>query len=176
MPNYRQKQAVIDLAITSHRFNQVVYDNGETERTIWSKDDDVRNETRLAISRLTENQVIEIPFANLIISRNSLFRAMQDVEKGRTSKTVNSPIEVWGLEGNQNYQLTDGYHRVFVYLIFGSKSVQAEIIGRGYSDYWTIATLHDRFQYNPTLKFQGLENLADEEILEDLKNKLRPLS
>lgn len=38
-PNYRQQEAVIDLAITSRRFNQVVYDNGERERILWSKDE-----------------------------------------------------------------------------------------------------------------------------------------
>lgn len=116
-----------------------------------------------------ENQIIEIPLSDLIISRDSLFKAMNDISRGRVSKTQDL-IHVW--ENENKYQLVDGYHRVFEYILSNQKSVQAEVIGRGYSDYWATVHPEQQFQYNPNTPYHGLEDLADEEILEELKQKL----
>jgi hypothetical protein len=116
-----------------------------------------------------ESKVIIVPFTDLIASHRGLMRAMNDIDRGRISKTQ-GPIHVWQTE--KGPQLVDGYHRVFAYLLFGKKEVQAEIIGSGYTDYWASVRPDDLFEYLPNAPYQGLENLADEEILEEMKQKL----
>lgn len=120
-----------------------------------------------------ETQNVEMPFSDLIISRNSLFGAFRDVSIGRISKTF-GPLQVWQTEDGK-YQLTDGYHRAFVSLLLGQKITPVKVIGSGYSDYHAVARFGDRFEYSPNLPYQGLENLADDEILEDIKKRLFPV-
>lgn len=119
---------------------------------------------------LSEN--INIPIANILISRNSLFAAMQDIERGQRTYSRDEPINLWQIK-NQEYQLVDGYHRIFeILLMTNQHSVLATIVGQGYSDYYATTGMKDRFKYEPNQEFHGLENLADEEILEELKEKL----
>jgi hypothetical protein len=37
--NERQKQALVDLALSSHRFTEIVFDNDVDDRVIWSSED-----------------------------------------------------------------------------------------------------------------------------------------
>lgn len=110
-----------------------------------------------------------IPFSDLIMSRNSLFAAMNNISRGCPSKST-GPVDVLFIDKDR-YQLIDGYHRAFADLLFGKDFIESNIY-RGYSDYWAIARGNDIFKYNARQEFKGLENLADKNILKKYKLKL----
>lgn len=113
-----------------------------------------------------ESQIIQIPISDLLIFRKSLIQAFSDFKDGRESRT-DRPIEVWQTEDGK-YQLIDGYHRIVAALIHGQKIIKAEIVGKGYSDYWSVAKPRDQFHYRHNMTYQDLQDLADKELLRDL--------
>lgn len=113
-----------------------------------------------------ENQIIQIPLGNLLISRKGLVQAFNDYKDGRESRTA-GPVHVWQTEDNK-YQLVDGYHRIVNAILHGQQTIQAEIIGRGYSDYWAITKPKDQFQYKSSMTYNDLQDVADKELLDDL--------
>jgi hypothetical protein len=113
----------------------------------------------------------EIPVDNLLVSRRSMFGTMQDFEDGKSSRTT-GPLEVWKMEDG-SLQLINGYHRLFQSLLMGCKKVTIQIVGEGYTDYWTKTSSTDKFHFDTNLKFGGLEDLADDDILIDLYDKYK---
>lgn len=159
LPTYKQKQSILDFAIESNeRFKHVVYENGQGKETELTEN--------FSFKLWLENHVIDFPLKYLIISRKSLFETLSDMEHGKYSKSKN-PIHIWQREDGK-YQLVDGYHRVFATLLLGKATIKAEIIGQGYSDYHATVNLNDKFEYKNENKYKGLEDLADEEILEEI--------
>lgn len=115
-----------------------------------------------------ENQIIEMQMQDLLVSRKGLVQAFNDYKDGKESRT-HGPVHVWQTDNNK-YQLIDGYHRFVFALISGQKTIKAEIIGKGYSDYWVITKPEDAFEYNPSITYRDLQNLADKELYNQLKN------
>lgn len=114
-----------------------------------------------------ENEIIPVPLQDFLVSRRSLFAAFQDIKRGKISKTKKA-VDIWLTKDNE-YQLVDGYHRYFEAVLLDKRDLLAEIIGRGYTDYWAEVKPSDRFKYSPSLEFRGLEDLADVEVLEEIK-------
>ena len=61
--------------------------------------------------------------------------------------------------------LVDGYHRMIEILFTNKTNYDIKIWGVGYTDYW--ADITDPFEIDFNLKWNGLEDLADEECLQD---------
>ena len=107
-----------------------------------------------------------VPITVLTASRRAMMQTMNDIDHGSLSQTP-GPIEIWKTEKG-NLQVVDGYHRLFELLLMGIKKVKIKIRGEGYTDYWADAADDDQFGFDLTKKYGGLEDLADEEILQDL--------
>jgi len=81
-----------------------------------------------------KGDIIEIPLSKVLTSMRSYEAAWYDNEMGRGSKSK-GPLSVWVLEDGR-FLLTDGQHRFAKAVKRGDKTIKAEIIGEGYSDYW----------------------------------------
>jgi len=112
------------------------------------------------------------PLQQLVIGRHALFGAMHNWAAGRKSRTK-GPVHVW-LTENGEYLLVDGHHRVFELLLSGQVTVDAEVVGQGYSDYYATPQPDQRFVHQLSWKYLGLEDLVDIEILDDLATQLNP--
>jgi hypothetical protein len=113
-----------------------------------------------------ENQTIEIPLVNIVVSRKALVQAFRNWKDGRESRTFGS-VGVWQIDDN-NYQLIDGYHRFVAAILNNNKTIKSEIIGQGHSEYMTITKPNDRFRYTPSMTYKDLEHLDIEELIDDL--------
>jgi len=116
-------------------------------------------------------KILTIPIGDILVSREAMWGAFNNVDSGRVSKTESDILEVWKIE-DERLLLVDGLHRFVELLLKGVKQVKVDIVGEGYSDYWATPYPGKEFEVNSSLKYGGLEDLADEEILDDLYNKL----
>lgn len=115
----------------------------------------------------TGDIIKDLNISNLLISENSLEMAYHDFSGGRRSMT-SGPISVWIY--NDEIILVDGYHRIAEYLLKDIQFCDAEVTDIGYSDYWVKPS--DKFVVDFNLKYNGLENIIDEELLEYDKDEL----
>lgn len=100
--------------------------------------------------------------SKLVVSRDSVFESYKDcIDRNKKSQTV-GPLGVWITNDNE-YVLVDGYHRLIDMLFTGKQYTDIEIWHIGYSDY---RYPNDKFEINFSLKWNGLEDICDEEILE----------
>lgn len=113
-----------------------------------------------------ESEIIKVPLGEILAFRKAVVQAFGDFKQGRESRTI-GPVHIWKTEDNK-YQLVDGYHRFIYAIIHQYKTIDCEIIGSGYSDYWSITKPEDQFHYKTSMTYKDLENLADEELLRDL--------
>lgn len=113
----------------------------------------------------------EIPLNSLVMTRDSIFGSLEDIRNGRISRSQ-GVLDVWFTEDKEFY-LTDGYHRVVEYLMSDKKEVRVKVEGVGYSPYWRIPPENERFIYNNSLKYNGLENLWEKGLLDEIYNILR---
>ena len=117
---------------------------------------------------LTEGYYKTIKIENIVADRDVMYRTMNDIDRGEVSRTDKKVLTFLKIEGEKGkYQLTDGNHRLFQWLLQGVKQVRGYI--ELYSDYWAIADKKGRIQFDSKMKYGGLEDLADVEILDDLK-------
>lgn len=101
--------------------------------------------------------------SKLTLSRNSLFGAYSDcIDYNRKSQTK-GPLGIW-ITDNGEYVLIDGYHRMIDMLFMGQQYADLEVWNIGYSD-WKYPD--EKFEINFSLKWNGLEDLCDNEILEN---------
>lgn len=111
-----------------------------------------------------------LPLEKLIVFRSSLFKAFDDCSRGKCSRST-GPIEVFRV--NDGYQLLDGHHRLVEYLLNqkhleNSYTIPVKVrTGPSTLDY-AVAEPDERWDYDGSLKYGNLEDLADEEILDDL--------
>ncbi len=120
------------------------------------------------------SKVKKIDTKDILIGRSAIYDTMTDIEEGRPSRST-GPLKVYHIiegEHKGRYLLADGYHRLFVLLLNHKTKIDVDIIGYGDGRNTDIAIPYKNFSIDPSLKFMGLEDLADEEILEDLKEKL----
>jgi len=116
-----------------------------------------------------------IETADLLIERSSIFKTMTDIEQGRGTRTEGA-ISVFHLTKGKNkgkYLVEDGYHRLFLLLLGHQTKIKAKITGYGSGISTDLAIPLNPLKINPSLKYMGLEDLADVEILEDLKTFTR---
>lgn len=99
----------------------------------------------------------------LLISTKSLYNAYVDFLSGKPS-TTNEPLGIW-INSNNEFMLVDGYHRLIELLLKSTTTSDIKIWGIGYSDYWK--DIDDPFNIDFNLKWNGLEEFADEECLQD---------
>ena len=111
--------------------------------------------------------LIEVDLSELLLSKRSLLGVLNNFIDGRKSKSLNKPLNVWKSD-NGRYFLTDGYHRVFEYLLSDELKQNAIIVGEGYSNYYAEPNGDDIFKVNKNLQFNGLENIIDINILKSL--------
>jgi len=110
--------------------------------------------------------------SDILIDRHSIYKTMGDIEHNRTSRSK-GPLSVFHLISGENkgrYLLEDGFHRLFILLLKHQTRVKVNIIGAGSSSGTDLATPIKPFKIDPNLKYMGLEDLADEDILDELAN------
>lgn len=115
-----------------------------------------------------ENSLTRVPLERLLMHRSSMFRTMQDAQANRGTRTT-GPVMVAPV--NDNFLLFDGYHRVFENMLQGADSVLARVHPVALSTY-SVPEERDRLKYDSRLRYKGLENLADESILKDIRKIL----
>lgn len=121
-----------------------------------------------------------LPLEDLVVHREALFNAYDDCFwRHACSKTL-GPIEVMPLEKEPGkFQLVDGYHRLVQYLIDRKHvSNNGEIPVKinndpGIQGYYAVALPNERWEYDGSLKYGNLEDLAVVEILDDHVKTLR---
>lgn len=135
------------------------------------------NSIKFITSKVIEKlaKIRKIDTKDIFIGRSAIYDTMTDIEEGRTSRS-SGPLKVYHLSEGEHkgrYLLADGYHRLFVFLLNHKTKVDVDVIGYGGGANTDIAIPYKTFSIDPSLKFMGLEDLADEDILEDLKEKLK---
>lgn len=117
----------------------------------------------------------KVDISDFLISRKALMTTMRNINGGKPSFS-RGPLEVFEItEGKYKgkYMLTDGFHRLFALLLKGNKKVDI-IVYEGNSGSTSDTPYEvptDIFKFTNS-KYGGLENLADEEVLKDLLNKV----
>lgn len=111
--------------------------------------------------------LVEVDLSELLLSKRSLLGVLNNFIDGRKSKSLNKPLNVWKSDSGR-YFLTDGYHRVFEYLLSDELKQNIIIVGEGYSDYYAEPKGDNIFKVDKSLQFNGLENIIDIGILKSL--------
>lgn len=115
-------------------------------------------------------KIITIPIDLIACDRSSFFNTMKDMQKGKVSYSGSKPIDVFFVTDGKfkdKYIIKDGYHRFFALLLKGKKEVDVYIDEEG--DYLNCYyAINQLFSIDMGLKYSGLEDLADESILEDI--------
>jgi hypothetical protein len=117
------------------------------------------------------SNVPSIPLQDLIVFRSSLYQAFDDCERGHCSHSK-GPIEVFHV-GDNKYQLLDGHHRLVEYLLnqkhlTNSHTIPVKVRTGPITLDYAVADFDERWEYDGNLKYGNLEDLADEEIIDDL--------
>jgi len=125
-----------------------------------------------ALNKEDEEHNKTVAFKDFLFSRRSMFGAFDDIFIHKMPSKTRGHLKAWYLPEKGKYLLTDGWHRIIPLLLFGKRKATFEIIGEGYTDYWAEPLKNDLFKATDT-KFGGLEDLADEELLEDYLQEYR---
>ena len=129
---------------------------------------------KLTLSEEVSKELKKIDTSKFLVSRKAMMFTMRNISSGRPSRS-GGPIEVFEItEGKHKglFLLTDGHHRLFEKVLKGNKKVDIVVYdgnsGSTSDTPYEIPT--DPFKFTNS-KYGGLENLADEEVLEDLIHK-----
>jgi len=87
------------------------------------------------------------PICELSLSKSAIKSTLNDIKNGKLSKT-NSPIEIMYNISNNQFLITDGYHRVVQAIEKGNKNISVNIWSTKYSDYYASINSNDLF-FNP---------------------------
>lgn len=183
--NYREGSHY--MVGTIHSYNKVTYKDSEmadfpkSYRNLIKEFNKVfqehmkPNSIKFITSKVIEKlaKIRKIDTKDIFIGRSAIYDTMTDIEEGRPSKS-RGPLKVYHLSEGEHkgrYLLSDGYHRLFILLLNHKTKVDVDIIGYGDGVNKDIPIPYKTFSIDPSLKFMGLEDLADEDILEDLKEK-----
>lgn len=112
--------------------------------------------------------LMKINLSEFSLSKKSLLSAFNNFINGNKSQSKDKPLEVWKNE-NGLFFLTDGYHRVFEYLLHNKLEQDVIVVGEGYSDYWSEPKGDNLFVVEPNMEFNGLENIISIKLLKSLK-------
>ncbi len=112
--------------------------------------------------------VVNMPLSQITVNRDSLAGAFNNIERGKPSQTT-GPLHVWQMEDGKHV-LVDGHHRLASTLLHGGHGghVPVQVIGHGYTDYWTTPTNPLRWTNH---RFGGLETLFHPSILNNQLKK-----
>ena len=127
---------------------------------------------RVSDTPKVESSLASIDARDILVERDSIFKTLGDIGAGRTSKTK-GPLDVFHLTEGENkgkYLLQDGFHRLFMLLLNHEENIKVNVVGSGGPWNTDYATPMKPFDIDPSLTYMGLEDLADEEILEELKD------
>jgi len=115
----------------------------------------------------------KIKLEDLVMHKTSLKKSLVDCVDGRYSRT-RGPVEVYPVPGEAGkLQLTDGYHRVVELLIQGGRTVETvPTPTKGKGNWAAPAKGVERFMYQPTKKFRGLEALGNEDDIQAVHDDL----
>lgn len=115
-------------------------------------------------------QTITISVDLIACDRSSMFNTLGDMQRGKISYSGSKPLGVFYVTEGKfkgKYVLKDGYHRLFALLLTGKKEVNVFVDEVG--DYSScLYSVNQLFSIDASLRYSGLEDLADEEILEDV--------
>lgn len=114
---------------------------------------------------------IKINIYDLLLSKKSLLGAFNNIRHGDRSQSRDKPLDVWK-NNNGLLFLTDGYHRVFEYLLFSNFEQYIIVVGEGYSDYYAEPKGDNLFKVQPNMLFNGLEDIISIQLLKMLKQKI----
>lgn len=103
---------------------------------------------------------------DLVVSRDALMNAVDDcLARDACSKTPGA-VEVMPIEGEPGkFQLVDGYHRLVQYLINRNHTKNNSMIPvkindeAGIQNYYAVAPLNKRWNYDSSKKYGNLENV-----------------
>ena len=117
-----------------------------------------------------EDEIINksVSLTDIHVSRDSIFKTLQDINSNRKSHS-NGPLECWLFDGL--LYLTDGFHRLVEGILKDKDQFNINIIGEGYSDY-NFVSENECVQFNLNMKYKGLEDVWDEEVLDNLCKKI----
>jgi hypothetical protein len=116
----------------------------------------------------------KLPINQLIVGYKSMNESFIDCSRGRCSHSQHMPLDVLLLDPIKNngvggYLLTDGYHRLIEAMLRQEHEVLCQIDISGYSNHWAIPAVTFDFTDSP---WQGLEEFADEDTLEEMRSEL----
>lgn len=115
-------------------------------------------------------QTISISVDLIACDRNSMFNTMRDMQRGKISYSGSKPLDVFYVTEGKfkgKFVLKDGYHRLFALLLTGKKEVNVFVDEMGdYSN--CLYSVTQLFTIDAGMTYSGLEDLADEEILEEI--------
>lgn len=113
---------------------------------------------RIKLVRNVAGKVISIPLKKLIMSKEELRQAISNISRGYTAQT-SGPVEVY--KSKNSYHLSNGYHRIVDSILRKDSTVNA-VVTEELDNFKTP----DRFRYDPSLKYSGLERImGDEQFL-----------
>lgn len=126
-----------------------------------------------------QNTTLLLPLKDLVVSRNSLFDAYDDCRYRRACSKTEGPIQVYEIDEEPGkYQLYDGYHRLFEYLLGlkhkSSNGLILATVGNSYSnkEYWAVTPINERWIYKPSKKYGNLEDFFGKGYIGGVKNEL----
>lgn len=97
-----------------------------------------------------KGDIITLPVSQVLTSTTSYESAQSNIARGRGSRTE-GPISVWLLEDGR-FLLVDGQHRFAQAVQQGLETIEAEVVGEGYSDTWSTPAEDRVFKLNSSLR------------------------
>ena len=105
----------------------------------------------------------ELSIDSLVMTKEELIAAVENIARGYPAVTE-GPLEVAYLPKSRRYQLTNGYHRMVEYMLAGKTSVPVMVI----QGEWRLPPSKNRFQFQPGLRYKGLEDFIEPYMLRRL--------
>ena len=116
-----------------------------------------------------------IPLKDLVVNYDSLFDAYDDCRYKKLCSKSEGPVEVYKIENeSEKYQLYDGYHRLFEYLLnLKHKENNGKIlvkVDNSYltKEYWAVTPESKRWIYDGSKKYGNLENFFGKNARKEL--------
>jgi hypothetical protein len=110
--------------------------------------------------------VIHVPLSKLVLTKSELQAAVENITRGYPAMTE-GPVLVVDM-GRGLYQLVNGYHRLIPMMLSGADSVLALVDVSAGKRPWGLPTRSDRFRYDPSLPYKGLETFLEPYMLRRL--------
>ncbi len=111
--------------------------------------------TQWLIRREIPPQTLEI--ADLILTKEEIAAAVSNLSRGLPSQTE-GPLEVNFHPSLNQYQLTNGYHRLVEAMVRGETSVPVKDDGQAA---WRPPSRRERFYYDPSQDYYGMEEFIE---------------